>query len=264
MTRPITLISVPVNAQSGDFQALDKTVENAELVPAMASRGGMSEYFLAERGKKLRSAMAGRGLTEESLARLLDTNQQTINKIINGLTQRSGYFPEMQRILGLSVEDLIEFRNVKNQVAARPVRATDILEVKPGGADFPIYASAEGGPGEIIVSSDAVEYRSRPEPLFNVSKSYGIIVTGESMQPEFEPGDVALVHPHQPPERGKTHIFYAEKHGETRATIKRLIRWTETNWIVEQWNPAHGHKREFTLPRREWTIVHRVIGKYSR
>lgn len=114
------------------------------------------------------------------------------------------------------------------------------------------------------MSADPVEYKLRPEPLIGVSRAYGIIVTGESMVPEFEPGDIALIHPHKPPERGKTHIFYAENNGETRAMIKRLLRWTDSHWMVEQWNPSRGQRSEFILSRKEWATVHRVVGKYYR
>jgi hypothetical protein len=49
-----------------------------------------------------------------------------------------------------------------------------------------------------------------------------------------------------------------------RATIKHLIRWTESVWHLRQWNPARGENQDFTLSRREWPKCHRVVGKYSK
>ena len=59
-------------------------------------------------------------------------------------------------------------------------------------------------------------------------------------------------------------IFYAEKSGEARATIKYLRRITADSWHVSQWNLPDDMKRDFTLPRREWGVCHRVLGKFSR
>jgi phage repressor protein C with HTH and peptisase S24 domain len=84
------------------------------------------------------------------------------------------------------------------------------------------------------------------------------------MVPEFEPGDVAMVNPHLPIVADVTCIFYGERDGATRATIKRLVRQTPDVWHVKQWNPPEGMKAQFTLSRSEWQLCHRTLGKYSR
>src|SRR5215472_12047247 len=117
----------------------------------------------------------------------------------------------------------------------------------------------------ITVTSDAVDWLPRPPPVAHVRRAYGLYVTGESMVPEFEPGDIALVNPHLPVVTDTTCIFYgASKENEVRATIKRLRRKTGDTWYLRQWNPPDGTKADFTLSRKEWPICHRVVGKYSR
>ncbi|MBV5269014.1 MAG: S24 family peptidase, partial [Afipia sp.] len=96
----------------------------------------------------------------------------------------------------------------------------------------------------------------------HVKNAYGLFVVGESMAPEFDPGDIALVNPILPAMAGKPCIFYAEKDGEARATIKRYQRATADKWHVYQHNPPRGGTHEFTLSRKEWSICHRVLGKY--
>jgi hypothetical protein len=63
---------------------------------------------------------------------------------------------------------------------------------------------------------------------------------------------------------GEVYVFYAEKAGEARATIKHLRRAAAEKWLVSQWNPPAGQERDFALSRKEWQSAHRVIGKYSR
>lgn len=103
----------------------------------------------------------------------------------------------------------------------------------------------------------------RPAPLGHVPGSYGVYVSGTSMDPELRPGDVAYINPRLPVIENETYIFYAEAPGSTRATIKRL-RWASADtWHVTQHNPAPGAKKDFTLDRREWQHAHRVIGKLA-
>jgi SOS-response transcriptional repressor LexA len=130
--------------------------------------------------------------------------------------------------------------------------------------DLPLHSSAEGGAGFIIVTRDAVDWLPRLPPVADVRRAYGLYITGESMVPEFEPGDIALVNPHLPVVPDTTCIFYGAREDEVRATIKRLRRKTGDTWYLRQWNPPDGTKADFTLSRKEWPICHRVVGKYSR
>ena len=77
-------------------------------------------------------------------------------------------------------------------------------------------------------------------------------------------GDIAMVNPHLPLLNDVSCIFYGEKEGSTRATVKRLMRQTPDQWHVKQWNPPEGMKPQFTLARAEWQTCHRTVGKYSR
>ncbi len=79
------------------------------------------------------------------------------------------------------------------------------------GRDFPVHASAEGGEGQIIVSSDPVDFMPRPAPLVHTVNAYGLLVVGTSMEPEYRHGDTALVNPNLPVINGEVYIFYAER-----------------------------------------------------
>lgn len=130
--------------------------------------------------------------------------------------------------------------------------------IQPGHT-FPVYASAEGGPGEIIRSPDPVDWIPRPTALANVKDAYGLIVVGNSMEHELEPGDIAYINPHLPIIFDKTYVFYHEIDGEARATVKRLVKSTVDAWTVKQRNP----EKQFQLKKTEWAVAHRVVGKWS-
>lgn len=76
-----------------------------------------------------------------------------------------------------------------------------------GDNDLPVFGTAQGGRGALIVTDHAVDWVVRPAPLLRVRDGYGMIVTGDSMSPKLEAGDTALVNPHLPPRPGDTCIF---------------------------------------------------------
>lgn len=207
----------------------------------------------AEIGAIIRAKREEKGLSQPNLARLIGIKQQSIDAVESGRTAKSKYLPEIAAALGIPPERVGLPKDGGDDVIQRP------LSWK---RDFPIYASVEGGPGEIIRSLDPVDWYPRPSPVEHVKEAYGLYVIGESMAPEFEPGDIALVNPILPPLPGKPCIFYSENRGEARATIKRFLRATHGLWHVFQHNPPRGMPREFTLSIKEWAICHRVLGKY--
>ena len=130
-----------------------------------------------------------------------------------------------------------------------------------GERDFPVYSAVEGGPGEMVVSTDPIDRVPRPWVMNEVRDGYAVLVVGESMEPAFEPGDMAIINPRLPHVRNKDYIFVQgdDDNGEFRATIKRLVRHDANVWVVCQFNEP----REFTLEKRLWPRALRVMGKLS-
>jgi transcriptional regulator with XRE-family HTH domain len=210
---------------------------------------------------KIREARERLRLSQKQVADRVGMTQQSYEAIEAGRTARSKFLPRIAQVLGLPLSEL------DPGLAVDTMRLPDFTPARQfvsAERDFPVYTAAEGGPGEIIRSADPVDWVPRPEPVARVKDAYGLNIVGESMVPEFEPGDVALVNPALPLIGNTTCIFYAELHGEARATIKRLRRASAENWLVRQWNPPDGQKQDFALSRREWGICHRVLGKYYR
>lgn len=209
----------------------------------------------------IKYAREAKGLSQAELGRRIGALQQTIDKIEKGTIKHSRLFPKLAAELELPLESLIPGAASSSQGLQEELNQFGGLT---GAKDLPVHAATMGGPGEMIVSTDPIDWVLRPDPLRNVSGGYGVIVVGESMIPEFRAGDIALVNPHLPPMRGETYIFYSANEGDTHSTIKHLMRWTDAAWIVQQWNPPKGKKAEFSLLRKEWPKLHRVVGKYSR
>jgi phage repressor protein C with HTH and peptisase S24 domain len=208
------------------------------------------------------AARKAKGFSQSHLARVAGVSQQLIGAIETGATRTTKYLPR----IAVALE--VEPGHLDSEWARVPAPARDPEPIPRaalmGARDFPIHASVEGGAGQIIVSTDPVDFMPRPAPVAQVKGAYGVYVVGESMVPEYRPGDVALVDPYLPVIANEVYIFYGERDGESRATIKHLRRVVAEAWQVRQWNPPDGMKSDFALPRRDWPKAHRVIGKYTR
>ena len=130
-----------------------------------------------------------------------------------------------------------------------------------GEADLPVFGTAQGGRGALIITDQPVDWVVRPDPLRRVRDGYGVIITGDSMWPEHKEGSTALVNPHLPYRSGDTCIFRGTaEDGSVQMCIKELVRVTPEAWHVRQHNP----KKVFALKRSEWQECHVTVGNYSR
>lgn len=208
-----------------------------------------------EVGEAVKNARDLKRWSQEVLAREAGgVGQSTIDRIEKGQFKRMpSDLPAVCAALNLPLPDL------DGRAAALP----GLLPARRE-RDFPIYASVEGGTGEIIRSTDPLDWVPRPAPVAHVKEAYGLVVTGTSMMPEYKPGETALVNPKLPLIGDEVYVFYSELDGEARATIKHLRRATADHWLVSQHNPPKGKTKDFTLNRREWRWAHRVFGKHSR
>lgn len=210
-----------------------------------------------EIGRLVRDAREAKDWSQAKFARMIGVKQQSIDAIERGDTRRSKFLPEIARELGIPPEHLglppgasVEQRPVLPPVADQY-----------GARDFEIYNAAEGGLGEILRSVDPVDWWPRPIEVQRVKGAYGMYIVGESMVPQFMPGQVAVVNPNLPHIANKAYIFYGETEaGTVRATIKVLRKHTGDQWHVMQHNPPPGQKGEFILPRKVWREAHRVVG----
>ena len=133
-----------------------------------------------------------------------------------------------------------------------------------GPRDLPVFSAVEGGPGEMVVHTDPIEWVQRPWFLREVKEGYAVVVTGESMVPVYEPGDIVIINPRLPAVPNKNAIFVGgEEHGEFVATVKRLTRSTTKEWHVRQHNPPEGAKADFALSKSDWPKALRIVGKYE-
>lgn len=141
---------------------------------------------------------------------------------------------------------------------AAPVREfTYAGEIEMGPRDLPVYGSFKGGfDGNEIDYHNPVETIQRPPELMGVRNACAVYVINDSMEPRYFQGEMALVHPGQPPRAGD-HVAVELTNGN--GMIKRLVRMTSDFVELAQYNPPEKQK----IRRSEIAGVYKIIGTRS-
>lgn len=190
------------------------------------------------------------GLSQAELARLIGVkSQNTIAAIETGKTRRSRELPRIASVLKVSMTDLDPtFQGEETVIIPREGGNGDLLDV---------FATAEGGAGALVLSSEPYKQVPMPIPLIGVRGGYGVLVVGDSMVPIIRPGYTVWVDPHKPARTDDVCLFIHDEAGEFRATIKQYCGQTPDNWLVKRYQPK---ERKFSLPKQEWPKCHVVVG----
>lgn len=185
----------------------------------------------------------------------VEINQQDIHRIEHGAFSRA--LPAIRQTL-----DILEGSPPPEPMAPVTPRAGLLPKPLPSSrGDLPVYASARGGPGEILFNYDPVDFVGRPDPVANVRDAYAMYIVGDSMEPALEQGDLAYVNPHLPARPGADVLIFRAWEGEFAAVVKRLVRpaaeTTTGRWVCKQFNPV----KQLEYKRVEWPKCHVIVFK---
>lgn len=222
-------------------------------------------------GSRIRIAREARGLTQDDIAAHFRIRRVSVTQWEGDTTKPAiSKLGELAEFLGTTTVWLLEGKGDPPPPAEAGAKRTASQPFRPqivpgnelvGARDFPIYAAAEGGDGHLIVTFDAIEVVKRPAILDGVKGAYGLLVSGDSMEPAYDHGDMALVHPGLGAGRMVDVVLYDHPpDGDAQAIIKRMLSWNEREWHLRQFNP----RQDFSVARVDWPVCHRVVGRYSR
>jgi transcriptional regulator with XRE-family HTH domain len=213
-------------------------------------------------GKDLKRIREQRELSLDDVAEAVGLSGSQISRFESEQREpRLTEIIDMAEFLGVSPADIYpELAKLAGEFKAKEPTVVKKPDRNPSLPGIPVFAAAEGGKGELVISTEPIDYVTRPWYLGEVQDAYAVVVTGESMVPAYEPSDIAIVNPRLSYLRGKDHVFTMKSEdGSFKAMLKRLVKVTEDEWLVEQFNPP----KQIKLPRNVWGGAKRVVGKYS-
>ncbi len=123
-----------------------------------------------------------------------------------------------------------------------------------GRKDLPILGKAQGGnDGNIVMEEGAIDWTSRPTALDGIDDAFAVYVTGDSMVPKYQAGDLVYIHPHKAPRKGRFVLIEMAGH---KGLIKQFEKWDGDTLVAQQFNPA----KELRFNRSEVLKVMLIIG----
>lgn len=125
-----------------------------------------------------------------------------------------------------------------------------------------IYLDTDGGEADVeqtlFEPTQVVRYVIRPPALNGVKEAYAVYIQGESMDPRYRPGDMAVVDPRKPPQIGDDVIVQLSNDGDDDIScilIKTLARRSATFVELVQYNPPLRFRVDIRRVRR----LHRIM-----
>lgn len=207
--------------------------------------------IIMDMSNKIKEYRQFRNLSMEALGNLVGTTPSTISKIEKGIMRLSDrWMAPIAEALGVSMADLLDESETE-------IPASDPIRNPPIRKRIPVYGLAAGAiaGGARILSEDAIEYVQAQRGVENVRDAYALIVTGTSMQPRFEPGDIIFINPHRPYRGGDYVVIQEETANGIAVSIKRFVKADVDHIVTEQFNPP----AEIKFLRKQVTACQRVL-----
>lgn len=125
------------------------------------------------------------------------------------------------------------------------------------GRKIPVFGQAVGGvDGEFIMNGNILFEVMAPPIISHISNAYAVSVSGDSMSPRYEDGEVCYVDPTRRVKAGDYVIaqIRREEDGPILAFVKKFKRHNSSGLILSQFNP----ERELHFPHNEVVSVHYI------
>lgn len=123
---------------------------------------------------------------------------------------------------------------------------------------IPLYSSALAGPdGSISIGPTMLDLIDAPSPISDVTDAYAVRVSGESMEPRYEAGEIVYCHPRMSVKKSDYIVCQIiDKDGSgIQGYIKKFISIDDNFLIVEQLNPP----KKIKFQRDRVKSVHKII-----
>ena len=221
--------------------------QNDDKLPAVVSSHGRP---LKIPGALIKKRREEKGITQQQLAKDVETSQQTIDRIEKGFIKYSKHFYTIMSILGITPDE------IGHQLPKSLVSVTDFGLVHDTN-DLPLLATA----GRInnstyILGRKPVAYIPRPANLHGLSNAYGIVMPDNSMFPRYDAGGILLIDDTRPITPGNAYVFYANDH----IRIRYLVAVKKDHYDVKSFESPDSIE---CLLHSEWTTAHMIVGHFT-
>ncbi len=189
------------------------------------------------------------GKSQAALARAIGMDPTALSKIMSNKRQIKESEAQKIRQFFEAPEGHVDLNDTvnSNQPWARSQDRIPVMGAAQGGAD-----------GYVEWNGQVIDWVERPPAVAAAPGAYAVFVSGGSMSPRYEDGELVYVHPGRPVTRGSYCVvqFHAAHHATPRAYVKQYLRRTAKALVLHQFNPD----KDIEIPADKVISVHRVVG----
>jgi phage repressor protein C with HTH and peptisase S24 domain len=207
-------------------------------------------------------------MTQTELARASGQDQRAISKLEIGLTIKPNNWRAIADALNMPHAEMESLIDRTALAAGKPSKMAN-RRIPPGVAAnirainyaamqrTPILGRASAGEPERLAMMHT-EYDTIPTPpeLAGVEGAYAVYVYGDSVSPRFNAGDLLLVHPHKPVQRGDFCVVQIGSGDDYCGYVKRFVSMDADRLVLHQLNP----ESDISFPVSDVSAVHKVVG----
>jgi len=209
-------------------QRIAQRLQKLGLSERQASlKAGLSDSYL--RNIREGKSTAPRIDTLEKIAQILETTSSWLI---------SGEGPESQAENMMS--SLAESEVRPNQDLHEPANAVISDAFISTNRRLPVYGHAVGGiDGEFPMNGTFLFDVLCPPQLSEISEAYAVIISGDSMYPRYEDGEIAFIDPTRRVKRGDYVVaqIMMDEFSPPHAYVKKFISHDAQKLVLEQFNP---------------------------
>lgn len=215
---------------------------------------------IMELKERILEARQRANLTQQDLASRLNVTKAAVSSWEHGTLPRQDKLAEIAKATNVSFQWLL--------MGTEPI-GEDGVVVMPNGVvlpniDFPtnktipVYGQAVAGVnGEFVFNGIKLFEVLCPPQLSRVNNAYGVQVSGDSMYPRYEDGEIVYVDPSRRVKKGDyvvAQIMMDDDSNLPQAFIKKFVRHNADQLVLEQFNPA----KELVFPHKCVVSVHYI------
>ncbi|UXM95389.1 helix-turn-helix transcriptional regulator [Bartonella sp. HY329] len=222
---------------------------------------------LEKLGKSERKASLEAGLSDSFLRNIregksLSPRIDTLEKIADVLQTRAHWLisGEGEEELLIQNHDLAQSPNSQatnsyQNGLLEPANGKIIKSIKFSNRRLPVYGQAVGGiDGDFPMNGTILFDVLCPPQLQDVEDAYAIMISGDSMYPRYEDGELAFIDPTRRVKKGDYVVAQVmiKNHDAPHAFIKKFIHHNAQELVLEQFNPM----KELAFPHAKVVSVH--------